>query len=322
MEVHIENWKAASRDRNCIVLGDLNLDYQKWNSPDSSQEEMVLLTQHEIESTGFVQVIDQITRSQSNQNDSLIDHVWINHPSKLLSHINMVRASSDHNVIGVNVTLKEPKTGGNNTIKRSWKNFKETRFVEKLKSIDWEPLYGMSDPEIANTFFEETLDEILESEAPMGVIQERVHYSNWLDTITKAAMLERDLCKELARISKEPEDWEKFRKIKNRVTDMQKKDKKKYLSDAYKKIEEEDDTGNLFSMTKRILGWKMSTPPKAFIIDGKPIRTQQDVANEQANFYENKVAGIKNRLPKVRRDPLYFLRKAYGRWVPAGRIPN
>ena len=318
----IKNWKAASKDRNCIVLGDINLDFLKWNCPDSSQEEMIHLTQQEIESAGFTQVIDKITRSQINQNDSLIDHVWVNHPGRLLSHVNLVRENSDHNVIGANVTLKEIKTGGNNIIKRRWKNFRESRFIEKLKLIDWEPLYSETDPELANTLFEDTLTAILDSEAPMGVVQERVHYSCWLDVTTKAAMLERDISRELARLSKSPADWDKFRKLKNKVTDMQIKDKKKYFSEAYRKIEEENDTGNLFGMTKKILGWKMSTPPKSFIIDGKPIRSQVEVANVQANFYENKVEGIKNRLPKVRRDPLYFLNKAFGRWVPSGRIPK
>ena len=318
----IKNWKAASKDRNCIVLGDINLDFLKWNCPDSSQEEMIHLTQQEIESVGFTQVIDKITRSQINQSDSLIDHVWINQPGRLLSHVNLVRANSDHNVIGANVTLKEIKTGGNNIIKKRWKNFRESRYIEKLKLIDWEPLYCETDPELANTIFEDILTGILDSEAPMGVVQERVHYSCWLDVTTKAAMLERDISRELARLSKSPEDWDKFRKLKNKVTDMQRKDKKKYFSEAYRKIEEENDTGNLFGMTKKILGWKMSTPPKSFIIDGKPIRSQVDVANAQANFYENKVIGIKNRLPKVRRDPLHFLKKAFGRWVPTGRIPK
>ena len=101
---------------------------------------------------------------------------------------------------------------------------------------------------------------------------------------------------------------------------MQRKDKKKYYNEVYKKIELENDSSNLFGMTKRLLGWKMSTPPKTFLVDGRSLKTQKEVANAQADFYEMKVNGIKDRLPKVRRDPLFHLKRAFDRWIPSGRI--
>ena len=74
----LKKWKSASRKQNCVVVGDFNLDHLKWDSPDIHQEIMILDTQQIIESEGFVQLVDNITRSQSNQTDSLIDHVWVN----------------------------------------------------------------------------------------------------------------------------------------------------------------------------------------------------------------------------------------------------
>ena len=65
----------------------------------------------------------------------------------------------------------------------------------------------------------------------------------------------------------------------------------------------------------------MSTPPKTFLIDGKAVKTQKEVANAQADFYEQKVNGIKDRIPRVRSDPLFLLKRAFDRWIPVGRIP-
>ena len=79
----LRNWRSASRNRNCLVMGDLNLDFMKWNSPEQHQEVMINSTQQQIESAGFVQVIDRITRSWQNQSDSLLDHVWVNCPARL-----------------------------------------------------------------------------------------------------------------------------------------------------------------------------------------------------------------------------------------------
>ena len=101
---------------------------------------------------------------------------------------------------------------------------------------------------------------------------------------------------------------------------MQKKDKYNYYKNLYNQIEADNDTANLFGMTRKLLGWKTSTPPISFLVDGRPVRSQKEVANTQADYYDSKIVSIKNRLPRVRRDPLALLRKAFGRWVPKDRI--
>ena len=52
------------------------------------------------------------------------------------------------------------------------------------------------------------------------------------------------------------------------------------------------------------------------------LKTQKEVANAQADYYEQKVNGIKDRIPRVRSDPLFLLRRAFERWIPVGRIPT
>ena len=197
--VIVKNWKAASKNRNCLVIGDLNLDYLKWNSPDYHQEEMTNLIQQQIESIGYIQVIDTMTRAWENQTESLIDHVWLNCPRRLHSHLNTLRTISDHNIVGANISLRDIKTGGHNILRRKWKKFRPSRYIEKLKQIDWATLYSETNPDTANTMFEKTITGILDSEAPMGIIQERVNYSCWLEVQTRAAMLERDISREVAR---------------------------------------------------------------------------------------------------------------------------
>ena len=62
--------------------------------------------------------------------------------------------------------------------------------------------------------------------------------------------------------------------------------------------------------------------PKRFLVDGNTITKQTDLANAQAKYYSDKVVNIKNNLPKVRTDPLYYLKLAYEQWIPTGRIPE
>ena len=125
-------------------------------------------------------------------------------------------------------------------------------------------------------------------------------------------MLERDISREVARLTQTREDWEKIRTLENNVTRLQRKDKHDFYRQMYTNAEEENDPAKLFSMSKKLLGWKRSEAPKSFLQDGRQVHTQKEVANIQAKFYDDKVDGIKLRLPRVRRDPLQHLKKAFG----------
>ena len=107
----VEKWSQAGRNTNCIVLGDMNLDFLKWHDPDQFHEEMVDLVQRRIELEGFSQIITGHTRSWPGQADSLLDHIWVNCPNRVVSHQNVVNGASDHNVVEVIVAGKDLVTG-------------------------------------------------------------------------------------------------------------------------------------------------------------------------------------------------------------------
>ena len=46
------------------------------------------------------------------------------------------------------------------------------------------------------------------------------------------------------------------------------------------------------------------------------------MADGLANFFFDKVTKMKESLPRVNRDPLETLRKAYEKWIPLGGMPN
>ena len=87
----------------CHIIGDVNLDFIKWNTPDHSQLQMITDSKNTLEASGFYQLVKEVTRSWPGQVDSLIDHFWTNEPSKVLSVTNLVRAVGDHNVITATV---------------------------------------------------------------------------------------------------------------------------------------------------------------------------------------------------------------------------
>ena len=121
----VKKWCDLSRNVNCVVLGDLNLDYLRWATPEPHLENMVDELKYQVETRGFQQIINSHTRTWRQQADSLLDHIWTNCPIRTIKTWNEVRGSLDHNVIGIEIATKENKGGGNNVVKRLWKFFKK-----------------------------------------------------------------------------------------------------------------------------------------------------------------------------------------------------
>ena len=96
----VEMWKRVAAGNEVIVIGDFNIDYLKWNNPDFGL--MTRLTEkvkNEIETLGFHQMTRSFTRCWTGVPVSLIDHCWTNVPGRMTFEKNLVRASSDHNLV-------------------------------------------------------------------------------------------------------------------------------------------------------------------------------------------------------------------------------
>ena len=119
----VRKWKDVSKNNKVVVLGDLNFDYMKWPLPDQHHEKMVDDVKDQIETSGFQQLVDGYTRSRRQQVDSCLAHVWSNHSERVLKVYNDIWGDSDHNVVGVIISVKKLKFGGHNIVKRMWNIF-------------------------------------------------------------------------------------------------------------------------------------------------------------------------------------------------------
>ena len=46
------------KDSKCVVIGDLNLDHHRWQNPDHRVQKMVQITKDEIETSGFLPIVE------------------------------------------------------------------------------------------------------------------------------------------------------------------------------------------------------------------------------------------------------------------------
>ena len=95
-------------------MGNMNLDFGKWEAPDGNQIRMINLVKDEIAILGFSQQVDKITRSMEGQADSTLDHIWTNSPGRLIFTRNLQRTFSDHNLLWTTYRAKERTVNSHN----------------------------------------------------------------------------------------------------------------------------------------------------------------------------------------------------------------
>ena len=149
-------------------------------------------------------------------------------------------------MVGIKLAIKGIKSGSNNIVRRTWKNFDSNGCLQKIRNMDWKEILESQDVNVANSLFEEKLGGIMDECAPMKTVQVRSRYNNWIREDTKKEMRMRDAARVTARNTDLDEDWEEFKRLRNSCTVKQRNDKKHHLKAVYSGIEEERDTSKLF----------------------------------------------------------------------------
>ena len=154
----LRRWKTflrqverAANTSSCQIIGDINLDYEKWANPDGGHAEMVNKTKASLETAGFIQKIEGTTRSWPDTTDSLIDQLWTNTPQRVLSWKNQVRSVGDHNVISAVIKIQRVDSRQLDTKRRSLKNVCHVSYREQLKKENWNEVYEIDDVDLIKT---------------------------------------------------------------------------------------------------------------------------------------------------------------------------
>ena len=286
----------AARKSNCILIGDFNLDFIKWTKPDKKHEELENCTKNSLETAGYVQLVKGITRSWPGQVDSAIDHIWTNSNQRVISVANVVSAAGDHNLISTIIRIKVGDSRRLEERKRVHKNFDPVTYRQKLEMEDWSEIYKLDNCDLANDFIETKLMKILDEVCPIKNIQMKKNYNSWISIQTKELMLDRDNKLEVARNSGDPAAWKEYSKIRNRVNAKIDKDRKVHYKKLYEIHQDNNDVSATFRTAKQHTGWKATSKPVSFNIDGKLVSAPREMADKQMNVFHNKTRKLLDQL--------------------------
>ena len=167
----VENWKNIARNADVALLGDLNLDHLTWDQPDHSHTRMIDKIKTDIETLGFNQMVEGVTRTWPGQPDTNLDHCWLNTPWRLIAYRNTERAFSDHNLIWVNLHMKYKVTNSHEFTRRDRTEINVNEYKNRIAQIDWTDFDNCENLEVLNDIFEKNILEVLDALAPLKTSQ-------------------------------------------------------------------------------------------------------------------------------------------------------
>ena len=235
------------------------------------------------------------------QRDSGLDHLWTNVPGKM-SPINTRYSGSDHKVIMGVRYAKMVKSSTRYVKKRSYKDFDESVFLQRIKHTSWWDIYETVDANNAVQMFTKKINFILDQLAPIKTFQTTSKFCPWLSDKTKSMIKDRNAAQERLSENKCDENLQVFKRLRNNVTKSLRNDKFKWQK---KKLEDcNNDPGKLWKNILGWLNWCSSGAPSKLYHAGQMVTSPARLADIMNNFFVNKIATIREGLPNPTEDPL------------------
>ena len=314
-ELFLAKWELALMEgKEVVVMMDANIDFLKWCRDDLPASDstkklkpLIKLLFDKIFPYGVSQLVKTATRTWPGQTDSGLDHIYSNKPEKLSEVHSEFMGGSDHRLLKIVRFSKSLKRSARYVRKRCFKNFNPEEFIQAVKQLSWYDLYLCQDVNQASQMLSSKLGNILDVMAPIKTIQIRTNYAPWLSDSTKKLLNERNAAQKVASSSRDPDDWRYYKHLRNTATARMRQEKKTW--ETSKLSNTEHDSGTLWKNVKSFLGWNISGPPSQLFHNGQFENSPAGLARTMNNFFIDKVAQLRQRIPQVDLDPLAKLRE-------------
>ena len=109
--------------------------------------------------------------------------------------------------------------------KRSYKNFDETAFLQRIRETSWWDIYQASEIDHAVSLLTSKIGLVLDEMAPLKTFQTTSKYCPWLTKESKLLIERRNTAEHKLSENKTVENQGLFRKLRNRATKSIRKDK-------------------------------------------------------------------------------------------------
>ena len=295
-------------------MGDFNIDFlnfYKSDLPSNSQSYRLQSLVDELFSRivpyGVKQCVVGATRQGGvGQVDSGLDHFWTNSLAKVLQIYTQFNGSDHQVIMGVRYS-KLIRNRTKYVKKRSYKNFEEEKFLDRIKNTSWWEVYRTTDVDEAVDLLTNKINSILDEMAPVKTFQTTTKYCPWLTEETKKLIKQRNDAQKVLSEKKNDENLVNYKNLRNKVTKNIRNDKIKWQKNKLESCN--NDSGKLWKNILGWLNWCSSGSPSKLYHGGQIVTSPARLADIMNNFFVNKVTKICSELPNRNDDPLRTLKR-------------
>ena len=307
--------RAASENKNLIILGDANLCSNRWNSPTFtykriSDELRETLSQCGIKpiEMGTTYLSDKLSNDGA-EIESCLDHVYA---SENILHklrtLKLDNSATDHLPIVAIFMTKQPKPKNNGTkppiFKRSMKNFTRTRWIDCLRTRNWDKIAQKTDVNEQTSELSKELNLALDECAPYKQFKPRENYRPGLSNATKTLMRERDETRKKIPKASEQEKIglrATYKQLRNKAINQMRTDTRNQNADRLANAKNE---GEVWKIVNEIIKPK-SSPQIVLSTNEGEVTDDLEIANKFNEYFIQKIEDLKEKIdPTLIKDPL------------------
>ena len=230
--------KISFENKQCVLMGDFNVDLLKSNTNTESNEFYNNLTAH-----FFTPYVLQPTRLHSK---SLIDNIFFNSLEYQSLSGNLLIEISDHLIqfLILEGFVKEKSIAETNLYKRDFSYFNEREFEDDVYKFNWDRICNLKskDPNLSCSNFFNNITYLLDEFAPYRKVSKKEYQlmlKPWISNEILQKCKKRDAI--LKSISKEKDSTKiknlrnEYKKLRNEITKDKRDSKKSYYLSYFEK---------------------------------------------------------------------------------------
>ena len=260
-----------------FLMGDLNCDML---NPSSN----ALRLERVMSEYGLLQMINCPTRITDNS-ASLID-LFFTSDSGLVGDVGCEEFGlSDHGMIFGVLDIKVVRKRGLMRMIRCFRKCDQEALIGDFKSAPWQVMESMTDIGDRWEYWKQLFWEIVDSHIPLKRARVRNKCLPWITHGVRALMRARSYFSTKAKKSRKVEDWEKYKKVRNLVTQRIRKAKIQFFEEL-----SEQSKGNpkkAWREVNRLLGSTCKHGINSIRTDSHVLTERQDIADEFGRYFSS-----------------------------------
>jgi len=296
--VHKLNQTAEKENADVAIMGDFNSDLLTSTQAMSSVEFLMGLYQ-------LVPVIREPTRI-TEKTESCIDNIFVSNPDRYKSSASVAWGPSDHNLILTCAKAGSEAGAAHRCEYRSYKLYTQQSFIDSLKSARWDAVFDCTDVSEAWNAFKDIFLNVADEHAPLRTktARENNRPAPWMTDTVKNMMGRRDAARRKAIRTKDVQDWDTYRSLRNQTTSIIRKEKKSHFATAVS--EAKGDQSLMWKIINSFTGKSKSTKrvQKLLRADNTSMSDPGEMAQEFNGYFTSCASRLTDGMPDSEEDPL------------------